>query len=230
MTMNLVVRRDVVQKKGVGPGSPLAQRFGALKGLTIGITTPGAAGDTYTRWMLKQAGLDPVKDVNIVQIGTPDALQAAMGQGRVDAFMLSAPTPERLERDGVGLILIKNSAGDTPEFRQFLHTVVATRRGYAERNPEAVQRVTRAIARGANVLLDQTEEGKKTLQKTFPRIPPEVLSLSVDNMKPGFLRNGRMSEEHWKNLSQVFQDVGITKGPLETREGKLWTNRYLPSF
>lgn len=227
LSMNMIVRREVAQRKQVTPQSPLEARLQALRGLTIGITTPGAAGDAYTRVLLKQAGLDPLRDANIVQIGSADGLLAALKAGKIDAFMLSPPNPEKAEKEGFGVILIRNSAGDVPIFRQFMHTSMSVRREHARANPEAVRRTTRAIARGINLILDQPEEAKRALQRDF-KVEPDLLSRSVDNLAPAYRRNGRMDEETWRKTMEVFVQGGVISRPLEVREGFFWTNEYLP--
>lgn len=227
LSMNLIVRREVAQRKQVTPQSPLEARLQALRGLTIGITTPGAAGDAYTRILLKQAGIDPLRDANIVQIGSADGLLAALKTAKIDAFMLSAPNPEKGEKEGFGVILIRNSAGDVPIFRQFMHTSLSVRREYARANPEAVRRTTRAIARGINLILDQPEEAKRALLRDF-KVEPDLLSRSMDNLAPAYRRNGRMDEETWRKTIEVFVQGGVISKPLDPREGVFWTNEYLP--
>ncbi|MBI2369380.1 MAG: ABC transporter substrate-binding protein [Deltaproteobacteria bacterium] len=227
LTMNMAVRREAIQAKGVTRQSPLEARFAALKGLTIGITTPGAASDTYTRWMLKQAGIDPLRDVRIVQIGGGDALLAAMRARQIDAFLSSPPGPDQAEFEGFGTVFIANTAGEVPGFRNFLHQIVAIKRDFGERNPEAVRRFTRGLGRAINLMIDQPEESKRVLQTFWPKIHPEVLSHGVDAMRATLPRDGWMTEEHWKGTLRVFQDLGIVTRSLETREGPVWTNRYI---
>ena len=75
MTMNFVVRNDVLQKAGFNPNAPVKEKAKVLKGLTIGITRPGAPTDTYSRYFMIMAGLDPKLDATLVQIGGGGALE-----------------------------------------------------------------------------------------------------------------------------------------------------------
>ena len=105
---DLVVRNAVLQRLGVQPSSPLPAKLKALKGLSFGITRPGAVTQLFPQYLLRKAGYDPEKDATFVQIGGGQALIAAMKAQKIDAFMLSAPAPYVLERDKVGTVLIKN--------------------------------------------------------------------------------------------------------------------------
>jgi ABC-type nitrate/sulfonate/bicarbonate transport system substrate-binding protein len=50
VTLDLIVRTGVAQRLGLTAETPLAARYAALKGLTIGITRPGAPTDVFARY------------------------------------------------------------------------------------------------------------------------------------------------------------------------------------
>ena len=92
----------------------------------------------FPSYLLRKAGFDPEKDATFVQIGGGQALVAAMKAKRIDAFMLSAPAPYLLERDKVGTVILKNSAGEgPPEFGDFAFECIAVLKSWAEKNPQA---------------------------------------------------------------------------------------------
>ena len=96
------MRNDVIERLQITPARRWTTAPKALKGLTFGITRPGAVTQLFPSYLLRKAGLDPEKDATFVQIGGGQALVAAMKAKRIDAFMLSAPAPYLLERDKVG--------------------------------------------------------------------------------------------------------------------------------
>jgi len=51
LTMDLVVRNDVLQRLGVQPSSPLPAKLKALKGLSFGITRPGAVTQLFPQYL-----------------------------------------------------------------------------------------------------------------------------------------------------------------------------------
>ena len=77
VTLDLIVRTGVAQRLGLTAETPLAARYAALKGLTIGITRPGAPTDVFARYFLVRAGLNPDRDATLVQVGGVPALAAA---------------------------------------------------------------------------------------------------------------------------------------------------------
>src|SRR4029453_9158131 len=140
LTMDMVVRNDVLERLKLTPASPLGDKLKALKGLTFGITRPGAVTQLFPSYLLRKGGFDPEKDATFVQIGGGQALAAAVKAKKIDAFMLSAPAPSLLERDKAGTVLIKNSAGDgPPEFADFAFECIAVLKSWAEANPRTVE-------------------------------------------------------------------------------------------
>ncbi|MBI2371523.1 MAG: ABC transporter substrate-binding protein [Deltaproteobacteria bacterium] len=227
-SQNLVMANPTARAKGISPASPIATKLAALKGLTLGITTPGSLGDTFTRYLLKQANLDPGRDVQIVQVGSTDGLLAAIQTGQIQAFLMSPPAPETAEARGHGSVVLRAGL-EIPVLRSFVQSSVGVMRPYMERNGDTIRRVNRALARATALLLDHPEEAKQVLQASyFQRIPPEILSKSVDGFRPAYLRDGRMTEEQWRNMLKVFQELGMVPRPLDSMEGKVWTNQFLP--
>ena len=87
--LSLIVRNDVPTPNAA---KPYPQNLIDLKGLKIGISGRGASTDTATRFMLKQAGLDPEKDVTIMPVGDPGTMLASLKNKVIDAAMAVEPT------------------------------------------------------------------------------------------------------------------------------------------
>lgn len=73
------------------------QNANDLKGKKVGISRVGSSSDIATRAGLKKLGLDPDKDVNILQIGSLSARTAAIKTGAIQASMANPPDTVTLE-------------------------------------------------------------------------------------------------------------------------------------
>jgi ABC-type nitrate/sulfonate/bicarbonate transport system substrate-binding protein len=229
LTMDLVVRTEVLEEKGVSRESALEDRYAALEGLTFGITRPGAPTELYPKWFLIQAGLDPDTDAEFVAVGGGAALLAALETGQIDAYMLSAPTPIVAEQAGFGQILIMNSAGDVPEFSAFAFESVVVRREWAEENPEFVEGYARAMDRANQFIIDNTEESAEIIQSTyFPDSDLDTVLISLEALLPAVRPDGELSEDGVRNQLQVVDDLGLLEEMPDTSEGVLWTNDFNP--
>ncbi|MCC6889227.1 MAG: ABC transporter substrate-binding protein [Hyphomicrobiales bacterium] len=227
MTMNLVVRNDVLKKAGYNPKAPLEERARVLKGLTIGITRPGAPTDTYSRYFLIRAGLDPKRDATLVQIGGGGALNAAFRSGRIDAFMLSPPFPQVAEREGVGTIIIDSAGGAVPELTGMSYIVLFTSKAFAEKNKPAVRAYVKSIQESLQWIRQNRAESLKLLgARWFKDTNPETLALSFDALMPSLSATGEFTQASFKKFLDVYKTVGEVV-EIDLTEGRLWTNEFV---
>jgi ABC-type nitrate/sulfonate/bicarbonate transport system substrate-binding protein len=227
LTMDLVVRNDVLERMKVTPRSPLEARLKALKGLTFGITRPGAVTQLFPTYLLKKAGHDPEKDATFVQIGGGQALVAAVKAKKIDAFMLSAPAPYLLERDRVGTVLVKNSAGDgPPEFGDFAFECIAVLRSWAEANPKTVEAYIRAMNQAHEWMVANKDAALVALKSYFPETDEATLRISFEALVPAIRRGGKLTQTAIANQVSVMKAIGALETAPDTAEGVLWTNRY----
>src|SRR5262249_60970662 len=63
-----------------------------LKGAKIAISRFGSSSDFGARFMVSRLGLDPAKDVTIMQIGNQRERMSALLSGSVDGSVVDAPT------------------------------------------------------------------------------------------------------------------------------------------
>jgi ABC-type nitrate/sulfonate/bicarbonate transport system substrate-binding protein len=226
LSMNLVVRNNILKDRGVTANSPLDQKIKALKGLRIGITRPGAVTQLFPSYMMKTIGLDPERDAQFIQIGRGAALYAAIVADKIDAFMLSAPNPEKVVADGVGTIIIR-PAKDVDIFKEFMFTNIAVRRDWAEKNRSLVEAYCKAVDRANKFIMENRTKAAEILNKTwYKETPVQILDLTLDGF--GSNTDGDMSEQGVKNQLGVYGELGVIEGKFDTSEGVLWTNKYNP--
>src|ERR1041385_2236482 len=95
-----------------------------LKGRTIAVTRFGSLTDLLLRPMLKNWGLDPQKDVKLLQIGRLPDMVLAIAQKKVDGGVISFPNSLQAEKMGVKTFLDFYASGlDIPST-----TIVASRK------------------------------------------------------------------------------------------------------
>ena len=71
-----------------------------LKGKKIGVTRFGSSTDVSVRYALRKHGLNPDKEVVIMQMGSVPNIMAALQNGAIDAGILSPPTHWQAEKLG----------------------------------------------------------------------------------------------------------------------------------
>jgi NitT/TauT family transport system substrate-binding protein len=227
MTMNLIVRKEVLARSNIDLKAPIAERAKILKGLTIGITRPGAPTDAYSRYFLVRAGLDPQRDATLMQVGGVAALSAAFRSGRIDAFMLSPPLPQTLERDGHGTIIVKNTDGEVPELTGMSYITLFTSKDYAQKNKPALKAYVKGVQEALKWIRENREEALKLLgQKWFKDTPPAALALSFDALLPSLSATGEFTPASLNKFVDAYKLIGENID-VDLSEGKLWTNEFV---
>ena len=106
-----------------------------LRGKKIGVLAIGTGADATTRLMLKKTGLDPVKDVTIVEIPAP-AMEEAVRSKKVDAgFFASFFYYRAMAAGGMKTVFDSREAWGTP----YVFSFIVARNDYLKKSPDAVR-------------------------------------------------------------------------------------------
>ncbi|OGQ82774.1 MAG: hypothetical protein A3F90_06925 [Deltaproteobacteria bacterium RIFCSPLOWO2_12_FULL_60_19] len=146
-----------------------------LKGKTIAVTRFGSLTDLLIRPALKNWGLDPQKDVKLLQIGRMPDIATAIALKKVDAGVISFPTSVHAEKMGIKTLLdFADSGYDIPAT-----TVVVSRR-YGKANRDGVLRFLKAYIEGTNRLFADRELGIRALRRYGGISDRELLAHTYD--------------------------------------------------
>jgi NitT/TauT family transport system substrate-binding protein len=226
MTMDMVVRKDALTRAGYNPNMPPQERGKILKGMTIGITKPAAPTDIFARYIMKEAGLNPQRDATLVQVGGPAALRAAFQSGKIDAFMLSPPLPQTLEKDGVGTIILHNTAGELPSLNNMSYITLFTTAEVAKTEKPALKAYVQGVQEAVKWMTENQADALKLLgEHWFKTTPPAALKISFDRLLPAISPTGVFTKADLQKAQGVYQAVGEDVN-LNLDEGVVWTNEF----
>ena len=133
-----------------------------LKGKSIGISRLGSASDVAARALLRGLGLEPDKQVPIMQVGGSSERAAAFRAGRIAGF----PSPPGIIHLTKGMpfrILI--GTADFKERFEFPYICAATTRNYLARQRETVKKVMMAHIEAVHFVKTRKDESKKIMAK-----------------------------------------------------------------
>ncbi len=133
-----------------------------LKGKSLGISRVGSSSDVAARVLLKALGLEPDKDVAILQVGGSPERAAAFRTGRIAGFT-SPPGTVQLTKGMPHRILI--SMGDLQKRFPFPYVCATTTKRYLASNRDTVKRILMALIDATHFFKTQKEESKKIFAK-----------------------------------------------------------------
>jgi ABC-type nitrate/sulfonate/bicarbonate transport system substrate-binding protein len=112
--------------------------------LTFGMTFPFSTHNYQLRFWMAAGGVDPDDDVRLVVL-PPPFMVGSIASGQVDGFCVGAPWNSIAVDRGVGRILHFGS----DIMRRAAEKVLATRQHWAEKNPQVLAALVRAVLHAA---------------------------------------------------------------------------------
>lgn len=181
----------------------------SLKGKELIGGRPGGIPEMALEYVLKENGLNPSTDVNMVTNIDFTATSGAFKSGTGDYVALFEPTATMLENDGGGSIVasVGESAGNIS------YTCFYTTKSYMDKNPEVVQKFTNAIYKAQQWVKEHTnEEVAKSISSYFPGTDVDVIAQVIDNYKSidAYSENPVVSEEGLNRLMDIIQGYDST--------------------
>jgi NitT/TauT family transport system substrate-binding protein len=184
---------------------PKFKSIAETKGGRYAVTKYGALTDFLTRYALRAAGLDPEKDVKILQLGGSPQSLAAMEAGQLEASILSAPsTYIAAEKGFVKLMSQKDYiAPDWP-----LHVVFA-KEEYIARNPNTIKAFLKANGKAVDWIRANPEEAAQIANK-ITKFKMEYCRKFIDEFQDWWTANGSLPQKGMK----VFWEISIQSGDV----------------
>ncbi len=193
--------------------SPI-KSFADLKGKTLG-HVPGIQWRTISRHMVRAAGLDPDKDVKLLDLAVGMQVPAVVG-GTVDATLSLEPVGSIAVASGQAKRAMTNPVASVIADPFYSGAAVLTTKFLHER-PDVARRVVEVIDEATDMVNADFEKYKTIIPKYTP-IRPEQLGLLA---KP-YLRPFHDLNEVDMNSYQAFVDVfvkeGVLTSPINVRE------------
>jgi NitT/TauT family transport system substrate-binding protein len=182
--------------------------------------------DKYMRYYLRQAGLSPERDAEIIPTGGGSSLLAALESDQIDAFQLSPPTPYIAEKNGFGTVLIDGPAGDVQEFSDFLYTAFAANKEWAEENPEAAAGFSRALKKAMTKIEQDPDAAAEQILDHLGTDDIEVTKRTLNALLPAMSKDGCFEAESVKTALDTMLQTKIIESEGDPAENVFWTNQH----
>ena len=195
-----------------------------LKGKKIGVLAIGTGADATTRLMLKKSGLDPVKDVTIVEIPAP-AMEEAVRSKKIDAgFFPPIFAYRAMATGGVKKVFDSYQAWGKP----YLFSFIVARNDYLKKSPDAVRAFLEDyVALSRYVHKPENREAMLDLIATHFKAPRAVLAQFYLTKKDVYRPpDGRVVPEDLQHAISRLHELGFLEKDLQVAQ--YVDNSYLP--
>jgi NitT/TauT family transport system substrate-binding protein len=149
-----------------------------LKGKRLAISRFGSASDLAARLILQKLGLNPDKDVTLLQVGGTSTRLAAITKGAVESTVI---TPEfYILARKAGVTTLADPLSAKIDFPQ---NSIATSRSFLKSHPETVSQYLKAIIEATHYFKNNRDESVRILSKYLKIDDKEALAQIYDLYK-----------------------------------------------
>jgi NitT/TauT family transport system substrate-binding protein len=140
--------------------APSIKQLSDLKGKRFAVSRIGSADHTATMFVLPRLGIQPDKEMNIVQVGSVPARFAALVNGSVQGALLIPP--ETVKAKELGFRVLSNFADIDINYQQ---NGVYTTRTFINKRPEILRRFATAYSEGNHYIHTNSEGTQRIMRK-----------------------------------------------------------------
>ena len=181
-----------------------------LKGKTVMAFRPGSNPDVFLETAMRKHGLDPKRDLKLVNNIGPAARTGAWMAGQADFAIFLEPAATTLEKNGQGRVV----ASVGREVGPVDYTVFTATDAYLKRNPGVAQAWTNAIVKAQKyVATAPAADLARHIAEYFPGMSQPELIAAVDRYRGIGLWKTNPTVE--KFAIDSLQDMLVASGVLE---------------
>jgi NitT/TauT family transport system substrate-binding protein len=182
-----------------------------LKGKTLAVSNYGATSDVAARMMMKHGGVDPEKELKIIQLGAERGRYAALKEGIVDVAVLSPPTDTDAQRNGFRVLSRFHELFKLP------FTGIGTNLKKLKEKPDEVKRMVRAMLK-ANRFVRANREGTIQTMMDWIKVDRESAAATYDSTWKIFSEDGSISESGLKLVIDQGREAMKIERPVANSE------------
>ncbi|SOC35261.1 ABC transporter substrate-binding protein [Ureibacillus acetophenoni] len=158
-------------------------------------------------FVLKQHGIDPQNDLELIQNIDFANISTAFASGTGDFVQLFEPTASIFEEEGVGYIVASfgTESGHVP------YTVFMAKDSMISSDPETIEAFTRAIKKAQDfVYSSSAEEVAKAIVPYFENTEVDLIATVVDRYRSqeSYAKDPILDQEEWDNLQNIMDEAG----------------------
>ncbi|WP_053367463.1 ABC transporter substrate-binding protein [Bacillus sp. FJAT-27245] len=164
---------------------------------------PQMAGE----FVLKKHGIDPHKDLQLIQNIDFANIANAFAGGTGEFVQLFEPTASIFEKEGKGHIVASfgTESGHLP------YTTFMAKESYMKKNPAIIKKFTKALYKAQQWVAEtDAKEIAKAIEPYFEDTDPGIIETVVDRYKSqgSFATDPILDEDEWNNLQDIMDEAG----------------------
>ncbi len=217
--VNCVNRANVYlfARKGMIPASDSDEDMAVfLRGTSIVAGRYGGSPNVLTRYLLIKLGLDPDKDVTLIENADASTVTAMLQHGQGDIGNGGEPQIS----EGVTAGIWEEPFVKFPDLGDYAYSVIGVKQSTIDNDPETCEKFVRAMMRALKAVQEDQEMAARILEKEFSTLTEEGRAAALNRAYEDLLWSvdGVISHQAVDTLMDVLLSTGLYEGEY-TYEG-----------
>jgi NitT/TauT family transport system substrate-binding protein len=201
--------------------NPKRDDLKSVKGLRIG-AAPGPVDGL--KQLLKRAGVDPARDVQIgpvpgvVEKTASFGLMAAkaLEEGKLDGFWANGMGAEVAVRSGIGTVVLDARREASEEARGYTFPALVTTDRMIREKPESARAAIHAVKAAQKALKEDPDRATVVGKRLFPSTEASLIAELIRRDAPFY--DPSISEQAVDSMNRFARDLGLLSKPVRYEE------------
>jgi NitT/TauT family transport system substrate-binding protein len=213
--VNCVNRGNVYlcARKGLAPaGTDMSSLKAFLQGKKYAASRYGSTPNLLTRYILIKAGLDPAKDVTLLEPDDPTVTLTLIQQGQADIGIATEP----IVNNGIQSGTWEEPFYKFPGLGDYAYSVITVRKSTIAKDPETVQKFVNGMIKALKAVNDR-DFALAAAKKEFPTLSEQILGAALTRVIDDkvWSENGFITKQALDQDMDVVLTTGLFTGTYD---------------
>jgi NitT/TauT family transport system substrate-binding protein len=205
---DVIISKSGYAAAGLNANSTAKQKIAALAGKKLGVISATGENAIIFKYLFKYAGI-PLSQLNMVQLGTPQAILAALQQRTIDGANVGSPYPQDATSAGYAQYLFHAPLAGIPPMSSAITQTLAATRSYYTSHLATIRRFLAGYRKGLDAMArDPAGVATFVAGKYFPDEPLANFMSSFNEDLPIIARNVDITTAQQDALKQIAMGAG----------------------
>jgi ABC-type nitrate/sulfonate/bicarbonate transport system substrate-binding protein len=207
---DVIMSKSAYQAAGLTASSTAKQKIEALAGKKVGVISATGENAIIFKYLFHYAGI-PLSQLDMVQLGTPQAIQAALKDGNIAGANVGSPYPQESVADGYAEYLFHAPLAEISPMSSAITQTLSTTQTYYDANKATIDKFLAAYDEGLKATFaSPTATAEFVAKKYFADTSLSSFMASFQEDLPIIAKTTAITTEQQDNLKQIATVAGVT--------------------
>jgi NitT/TauT family transport system substrate-binding protein len=207
---DVIMSKQAYTQAGLNANSTAKQKIEALAGKKLGVISATGENAIIFKYLFHYAGI-PLSQLDMVQLGTPQAIQAALKDGDIAGANVGSPYPQESVADGYAEYLFHAPLADVPPMSTAITQTLSATETYYNANQATIKKFLAGYDKGLQATFaNPTATATFVAKKYFTDTPLASFMASFNEDLPIIAKTTSITTTQQDDLKQIASTAGVT--------------------